>query len=262
MIAADGMLNWWWLTQSPLTPSAPALKLDRGISGPAQTARPDGWQAVILLRSSPHKAGSEITPWEDLIRPDEGYVRYFGDNRVGTGRPAHGTEGNARMLAALDQHLSGDIEVRRSAPPILILEGFGHEGRPKGQVRFQGLAVLQRSELLVQRDPQSGGSFTNYRFDLVLLDLKDDEDELDWRWIDDRRDSTIAAAEAIRKAPVAWREWVTQDQPALERLQRRVLKRRVMQPASQRPVQGSSRSPCSQACTGTTTTGESPPGVG
>jgi hypothetical protein len=149
------------------------------------------------------------------------------------------TEGNARMLAALEQHHSNDPAVRVLALPILLLEGFSLRGRAKGQVRFQGLAVIQRAELLVQLDPATGGSFTNYRFDLVLLDLKHDDDEIDWRWIDERRDPSVAAGATLDRAPAAWRRWVAEGQPGLERLQRRVVKRRVVRPVDQRPVAGS-----------------------
>lgn len=229
-----GLVNWWWLTKSMRQPSLPALRLDRGISAPARAGLER--QPVILLRSSPHKAGSEITPWEDVIRPDEGYARFFGDNRVGSGRRAHESEGNARMLAAFDLHASSSADRRAAAPPVLLLEGFGLDGRRKGQIKFQGLCVIQRAELLVQRDPMTGQSFTNYRFDLVILDLKADDDTLRFDWIDARRDPALTNDEAARSAPLAWRTWAREGAPALERLQRRVVKRRVTATFDQRPA--------------------------
>ena len=38
---------------------------------------------AILVASSPHKIGSDGTPWQDHFEADSGYIRYYGE----TGRP-------------------------------------------------------------------------------------------------------------------------------------------------------------------------------
>jgi len=235
----EGMTNWWWLTAAPTDTSLPAVKLDRGISFTSLAGLQDERIPVLLLRSSPHKVGSETTPWEDVIRPDQGYVRYFGDNRLATGKSAHETDGNRRMLRALELQEDPDPKVRALAPPLLVFEGFPWKGQVKGHIRFQGLGVLDKAALLVQQDPKTGNNFTNFVFEIVLLDLKHDEDTLDWAWINARRDPAVTTAQSEKLSPKAWREWIDAGRPALERLQRRVLKRQVVLPKDQRPADGS-----------------------
>lgn len=234
----DGMTNWWAATRSGV-PDAPSVKLDAGINAPART---EGlWQRLpfIAIRSSPNKAGSEIAPWEDVHRPDEGYVRYFGDNKANGSLWAHETLGNRRMLDAWRNHVDGDAGTRLLAPPILVFRGFTYRGRQKGQLVFNGVGVIDRAELVVQADPSSGQTFTNYRYDLTLLDLARENDTLDWAWLDARRDGRVSPAEALELAPHSWREWVRKGAPALERLRRHVLRSRIVADDGQKPVPGS-----------------------
>jgi hypothetical protein len=235
----QGMTNWWWLTAAPSGSSLPTVKLDRGISFTSLAGLQDARIPILLLRSSPHKAGSETTPWRDVVRPDQGFVRYFGDNRIDTGKSAHETDGNRRMLKALELQEDSDPKVRALAPPLLVFEGFPWKGKAKGQIRFQGLGVLDKAALLVQQDPKTGGNFTNFAFEIVLLDLKDDEDRVDWAWINARRDPALTIAQSNKLAPKAWLEWLSAGRPALERLQRRVIRRQVIAPKDQKPVAGS-----------------------
>ena len=95
----DGITNWWYATRAP-DGSLKALKLDAGINAPAPLSGPQARVPCICLRSSTHKSGSDVTPWEDIHRPDLGYSRYFGDNKVDSGKAAHETLGNARLLEA------------------------------------------------------------------------------------------------------------------------------------------------------------------
>jgi len=232
----DGMTNWWAATQSPVTGAA-SVKLDAGINSPALVK--GSWPRVpfIAIRSSPHKAGTEVTPWEDVQRPADGYVRYFGDNKPDSFEGPQERLGNRRMLAAWYQHVGGDMQTRELAPPILVFQGFTHEGRPKGQVVFNGVGVIDRVELVVQidPDPDSSRTFTNYRFDLTLMDLAKEDEELDWRWLHDRRDCRLSPSDTLRFAPYAWKEWVRLGTPALDRLRRNVLRPLVVPESSQRP---------------------------
>jgi hypothetical protein len=233
----DGMTNWWAATQSPAAGAA-STKLDAGINCPAPVGGSWPRMPFIAIRSSPHKAGSEVTPWEDIQRPDDGYVRYFGDNKPDGSDWPHERLGNRRMLAAWRQHVDGDEQTRALAPPILVFQGFTYRGRPKGQVVFNGVGVIDRAELVVQLDPRSTRTFTNYRFDLTLLDLARENDDLDWRWLNDRRDHLLSPADGLRFAPHAWREWVRFGPPTLDRLRRNVLRGQVTSDASQRPIPG------------------------
>src|SRR5215207_1421847 len=74
----DGYPNLYFVTASPdggMIPFSAGINRMRPTSG-AYSRRP-----ALLIRSSPHKAGSIITPWQDRFEPDRGHIRYFGDNK-------------------------------------------------------------------------------------------------------------------------------------------------------------------------------------
>lgn len=236
----DGLSNWWAVAQPPDGSGWPVVKLDAGINCPATVAVGTVEERVplVALRSSPHKLGTAITPWQDIHRPDQGYSRYFGDNKAGSGRDAHETLGNQRMLRVAELH-QGERSKRLSAPPMLLFEGFRHEGRAKGQLSFVGVGVVSRTELIVQRDPATGKSFTNYRYDLVHLDLSPEGDRLNWNWINARRDPATSLEDSLLRAPKSWQKWVEGGTAVLQSIQRQVVKAQVVSDADQRPVVGS-----------------------
>jgi len=74
----DGYANLYYLTNSHggrTIPFAKGINPIASIKGMLQR-RP-----AVIIRSSPHKAGSEGTPWQDRFDPDRGHIRYFGDNK-------------------------------------------------------------------------------------------------------------------------------------------------------------------------------------
>src|SRR5581483_11356669 len=87
----DGITNWWHATRVASGVNLKVLKLDAGINAPAPLLGEHARVPCICLRSSTHKVGSDVTPWEDIHRPDLGYSRYFGDNKVNSGKAAHET---------------------------------------------------------------------------------------------------------------------------------------------------------------------------
>jgi hypothetical protein len=96
----DGYPNFFFHTA---TSGCSRVTLARGINAVASAAADGPRLPVIVLSSSPHKIGSEQTPWQDFFNPDEGYVRYFGDAKDAGVNPAH-APGNAVMLIAKQQH--------------------------------------------------------------------------------------------------------------------------------------------------------------
>ncbi|MEM1250121.1 MAG: restriction endonuclease, partial [Acidobacteriota bacterium] len=73
----DGLRNFFSLT---FAPGLPLCGLERGINPIAKVSAQDGRRTpAVLISSSPHKAGTDITPWQDHFRPDVGLARYFGD---------------------------------------------------------------------------------------------------------------------------------------------------------------------------------------
>jgi hypothetical protein len=233
----DGLPNWYFETRAPEGKNWNAVKLDRGVNSSA--VLPGSLQGIpyIAIRSSPHRFGSSITPWEDIHRPDQGYSRYFGDNKPGL-KSANEAQGNNRMLEAFILQ-SGSMEKRLQAPPILVFEGVGYDGRVKGQVIFHGVGVITKAELVVQRDPQSIMTFPNYVFDIALLDLSDENESLNWSWINARRDPSIKPDESLRLAPSAWKKWVSLGAGAVPRLRRNVITRNVVPEVLQRPAPNS-----------------------
>jgi hypothetical protein len=183
--------------------------LEAGINAPAPVR---GRLPVVCLRTSPHKAGTTLTPWEDELLLGEGRIVYFGDNRASKGTEAHETLGYRRMLEVFKTHQSPDQEVRADAAPILFFEAFEWRGRAKGQIRFHGVGVLRGADLVLQAASEES-AFTNFRYHIELLDLTDDGNEVSWRWINARRDPDCSPEDAVKLAPRAWREWIDHPPP-------------------------------------------------
>lgn len=233
-IELDGRRNWYFETAAPPGKTWSRVKLDSGINcseNLGSKARPNPY---IAIRSSPHRFGSEATPWEDVHRPDQGYCRYFGDNKPSRGA-ASDSLGNRRMLSAFILH-SGTKEDREASPPILVYEAVSDSGRTKGQILFHGFGIISRAELIVQRS--RGATFPNYVYDIALLDLANESEEFPWAWINARRDPDVVFEESIRLAPQSWRHWVKEGAPSIPRLRRNVVARRIVTEAMQQPPRG------------------------
>ncbi|MFC5290644.1 restriction endonuclease [Actinokineospora guangxiensis] len=216
------------------------ISLSSGINLTKKVGATDGpRRPVLVLRSSPWKAGQESTPWHDVYDLDNGYVRYYGDHKVDDGLAFGSSRGNAALAETRTAHGGVTPDERLQAVPLLLLRSVTVGKVVKGHVEFCGLAVMERLEYVVQRDPRSSRSFANFAFDLAVLNLAEDGDQLDLRWLDDRRDTSLSSAETLRFAPKAWREWIELGEPALPRLRRRVATSKVRTAAEQRPTPGS-----------------------
>jgi hypothetical protein len=210
--------------------------LEKGIGPIGKVVGPEGERIpAILVRSSGHKAGSEDTPWQDIFDVDNGYVRYFGDNK--STNPAGLAPGNKVLYEQLKLHLSPVKTEREGAVPILFFEAETVGGRPKGFMRFQGLGIIQSVEIVTQYQPKIG-YFTNYQFEFSVLSLASENEEIDWAWISARRDASKTLKETSDLAPETWRKWVTQGQVAIEKTRRKVSKLNVTPKAEQLPAPG------------------------
>lgn len=191
----------------------PMVQLERGISGPAVTKAPGGGRrSVVLLRSSPWKAGTKETPWEDDLSGP--IVRYKGDHKSTITGPLGSTSGNKLLSEIMPLFLSRNPSERMAAPPVLMLEsvpGKDEQGvlREKGFVRFHGL--LRPVSLTAVTDESGDGfrrvTFPNYLMSLEVVPLLDGS--FDWGWVNDRRSEAIPLSECARQAPPAWRDWVS-----------------------------------------------------
>ncbi len=233
----DGLPNWYYETRGVDGSGWNVARLESGINTSAMAGPYAGRIPFLAIRSSPHRFGSRETPWEDIHRPDQGFCRYFGDAKPGE-KAADEYLGNQRLLEAFLLQ-RGDRQDRLKAPPILVFEAVPYGGRTKGQVMFHGLGVITRAELVVQRDPKSSKTFPNYAFEIALLDLADENDALDWNWINARRDGSLDHPETLALAPKAWQKWVASGPSSLLTLRRRVLTRKIVTEKMQRPPSGS-----------------------
>jgi 5-methylcytosine-specific restriction protein A len=202
----DGYRNFFNLSA---VASASRLIMNRGIDNPAWVSAPEGpRRPVILIRSNPLRAGTSKTPWEDVFNLDEGRVQYYGDHKVDSPGSPEGTRGNAALLKAFEAHSSDDPVTRATAVPLVIFRSVEQNGQTKGYLEFCGLGVIKQADLIDQRDPGTGRRFQNFLFDIALLDLTPEGNQLDWGWINARRDSQLTIEETNNVAPVSWQSWI------------------------------------------------------
>jgi len=233
----DGLPNYFFATET-LDLTKPLL--EKGISPIASVnVGSEARTPAILISSSPHKIGSESTPWQDLFDVDNGAIRYFGDNKASSS--AHLAPGNQALLDQFKIHTSPDPVERSRAVPILFFEREEVAGRKKGNVRFQGLGILQKVELVTQFQ-KSIGYFTNYVFEFAVLSLAKENELLDWDWISARRNPDLSNSQADTLAPKSYREWQKLGQLALERNIRRVRRFKLVKRSDQLPQVGSRES--------------------
>jgi len=235
----DGEKNWFFYTDSP-------NKGDRGLRPQSGIWNPKKIQVdgiartpLIICSSSPHQAGSFETPWSDVIRPEDGYVTYYGDNKDTSNRDATGVKGNKLLIDAMRQHHSSLRQVRLDSPPILIISARDKSGPTSGYKTVEGIGVVQRADLVLQRSEQTGEVFQNVRFDIVVLDIKSDLDIVPMSWLNARRDPSISAAAAFEFAPRAWKTFVEKGIGSIESIRRRVLRNFVREESAQSPSRGS-----------------------
>lgn len=232
----DGLPNYFYYTYSP-GHNLPLL--DAGIN-PIQKVSLKSYsrRPAILISSSPHKIGSEETPWQDFFDPDHGHIRYFGDNKSPGTDPAS-PNGNRALLEQFELHSSPDIKKRMNACPIVFFKRVVQKGRIKGNVQFQGIGLIHKCERLTQFDRKYNRSFTNYVFDFVVLNLTKENEEFDWSWISARRDRKLTDDKTLELAPKAWQNWVKKGAGVIESSRRRVVKLLTYTSKEQQPVKGS-----------------------
>ncbi len=221
----DGLKNFFHITNKE---NFKAVKLDSGINPIGGVEAPEGRRIpAICIRSSPHRAGSEETPWEDFFDEDSGFIRYFGDNKPDMGPPEE-ADGNKVLLEQHVLHASEKESERRRAVPILAFQAVKTDGRIKGNLKFCGVCLLEKVERVTQYDSSREKYFTNYVFSLCVLSLSKEDECFYWQWINDRRDSSISLEKANKHAPSAWRVWLRKGAEKKSQYQRNVLKRDVV----------------------------------
>jgi hypothetical protein len=231
----DELENFFYATS---TKNSKKVLLESGVNTPAKVSGPDGIRSpVILLRSSPHKIGSDDTPWQDHFEPDNGHIRYYGDskNNLAVVTRPETQRGNKALLEQFDLYTSKCSEVRASASPILCFQSVPFNGKAKGAVKFEGLGIIKKIERVVQHDAKTGTSFTNFAYDLVVLDISLENEVIDWRWITARRDKSLSNEECLHYAPSSWKRWVKEGDGVIQKIRRSVSKLMTTKAVAQKP---------------------------
>jgi hypothetical protein len=211
--------------------------LEKGISPIGTVKATEGPRIpAILIRSSPHKIGSETTPWQDVFDVDNGHIRYYGDNKHPGKDPAL-APGNKYLLQAFDTY--NDPDKRKASVPLLFYKAVAKNDAAKGFIEFNGFGIITGVELISQYDRKLDRTFSNYAFNFHVFSIAKDNELFDWRWINDRRDKALKLEETLRYAPASWKEWLHKGNKALEKCRRRVSKLLVISKQEQIPIKGS-----------------------
>lgn len=217
----DGLPNFWHHT---LSADGTRAVMMAGINPLRGVEAVDGQRTpAILIRSTPHKAGTSGTPWQDHFDTDNGHIRYFGDNKVDDDGeraafddPAK-APGNAALLIALPHHQAHTREDRERAIPVLFFRTPA-----SGRVVFEGFGIVESAAIVAQRDQRSGRTFSNFVYDFLALDLSAEGERFPWSWIEARRDPTQSGSASSKEAPDSWKEFVREGLGAAPRIRRRV----------------------------------------
>src|ERR1035437_3571152 len=189
---------------------------------------------VINFHSNPFKEDEEQTPWRDLIFQEEGRVIYNGDNKDSS-KKAFETFGNKCVLEIINLYSSKDINDRLLAPPIIITKTVKND-KKTGYRKFIGVGIIRKNPILIQQyEKGSDKTFTNFQFEVTLINLNPEE-TFDWDWIDDRRDDKILLEDTIKKAPSAWKEWVKGGDSSLSKVRLKIKSYRIISEAEQRKM--------------------------
>lgn len=160
---------------------------------------------AIILHSNPFAEGSKKTPWIDDINPSAGYAIYSGDNKSSEIVP-YESRGNKMLVKALG--LYRDPRTRLAAPPVLVFKQELVNGKTKGYRSFQGYGILLQAFTRAQKEIEGSEYYSNLVFEILLMNMSNENESFDWRWINDRRDASLTVEDTLRHAPHTWKQWV------------------------------------------------------
>lgn len=196
---------------------------------------------AILISSSTHKQGSKDTPWQDEFDVDNGYVKYYGDNKT-IGDPSK-SPGNSTVLEQFLLHKSNSLEGRLKAVPFIFFKSVKVGERVKGNRIFQGVGLLSSAELVTQYQKDIG-YFTNFVFEFDILDMRKEFEIFSWNWISNRRNPNVSNTLSLELAPKSWQSWVKEGEISRDKLIRRVHKITAISKQDQLPASGTREEKC------------------
>ena len=231
----DGLPNFFFYTDSP---GNSYVQLTSGIN-PIGKEKGDKITPAILVSSSPHKAGSAETPWQNFFAPERGHIRYSGDNKNLSVKPEN-KKGIKALLRQFEMHDSQLMSDRLKASPIIFFKKVSYGGRLKGNYEFNGYGIVTGAKRVIQFNKASNSNFVNYVFDFLVFDMMAENEDFSWNWINSRRDVKVSTDVSMKVAPFAWQEWVKHGSKSVDKLRRQVAKHNVLSTEEQRPLPESS----------------------
>jgi hypothetical protein len=273
---AAGNRSFFAATQWPNWPGLAGkarAQSSKGIDAIGPVAAVDGGRRpAIIIDSNPAEAGSSWTPWHDQLDPEDGHIRYYGDNKPDRGLNPLGRAGNKVLVdEQFILHQGRNREERLRAAPLVFFESAGPAGESSGYRRFIGFGLIERTERIAQVEPErqmpgghrrGGRLYLNYRFDCILLDLSSENSALGWDWIAARADRTKSLEDCLAYAPATWRRWVEIGMVGIDSLRQRVLRYRLRTVREQLPEPGTPAARALQAVIDRYAGSDSKPGVG
>lgn len=224
------------------TPGENKTLLEAGINPIRAIKTVEGLRTpAILISSSTHKQGSKDTPWQDEFDVDNGYIKYYGDNKS-IGDPSK-APGNANILGQFHLHKNNSFESRLKAVPFIFFRSVKVGDRVKGNRVFQGVGLLRSAELVTQFQKDIG-YFTNYVFEFDVLDMRKNFEIFSWDWISARRNPNLTDKETFNLAPKSWQSWVSDGEISRDKLIRRIHKITAVGKKDQLPTAGSREDKC------------------
>ncbi len=231
----DGLPNYYFYTKVENYSSAFISQRGIHLAQKVKTVDGNDRRPVIIAFSTPHKAGTEETPWKDYYDLDNGYIKYYGDNKDGTAYPSD-TLGNKGLIELLPKYQSEDADIRKTeAVPIVFFERVKYGNRQKGNLKFNGFGIIDNAKLITQSN--KGKEFANYVFECTLFSLANENEEFDWDWIAKRCDSNLTTEETNKYAPKSWKDWVRTGN--VEASKRNINKLNIVKQIEQIPIKNS-----------------------
>lgn len=227
----DNVKNFIYYTK--INDKDSTFRFEKGIHNRKSVKTKEGKRCpIIIVSSSPHKAGTENTPWKDRYDSDNGIVIYYGDCKNKDHNPFE-TPGNKILMDEWKKHSSNNIKEREMATPIIFLERI-----KMGYLLFHGIGVLEKVSLITQKG-NNKTEFTNLEFEFGILDLSKENNQLDWNWISARCNEKLSNQETNKIAPASWKYWIQNGNDKIEKIRRHVIKSKIIKEKDQKPIKGS-----------------------
>ena len=236
----DDLPNFFYETFSEDTKST--ITFQKGIHNIASVKTNDGQERIpaIIISSSPHKAMTDMTPWEDDFNPDYGHIKYYGDNKSPE-TSAEQSPGNKLLLDAFLRYSSPNMQERLNyGIPLIFLKRVEYDGRKKGNLMFQGFGIIESVSLITQFNPKlKVPYFSNYVFDMCVFSMNKENENFSWDWINARRNPKLSNEETNKLAPASWRQWVKEGSTSLYKVRRNISVPKIIPEYEQKPLKGS-----------------------